>query len=108
MNGFERIKEQIKDQKDVALKQVVDYLLARDDLEQNFLNDEKTLDEMRSFIKRKGTACAQNGWNFITNEVVYAWAVMYFSLPNKYLKIDGPKSNTKNTTKSNNNLIKVV
>ena len=31
---------------------------------------------------------ANNGWNCVTNEIVYAWAVMYFSLPNKLLKIE--------------------
>lgn len=112
MNGFDRLKEQVKDQKDVALRQVVDVLLSRDDLEQSFLKEDKTLEGMCSFIRKRGTACLQNGWNFITNEVVYAWAVMYFTLPNKYLKIDTPKSSNKNTstnkeTSTKNNVVSI-
>ena len=99
MNGFDRLKEQVKDQEDVALNQVVDYLLSRDDMEQKYLKDEKTLEGMCSFIKSKGQAHAKNGWNFITNEVVFAWAIMYFSLPNSYLKINTTKTTNKTTTK---------
>ena len=45
----------------------------------------------------------KNGWNYITNEVVYAWAIMYFSLPNSFLKIekkDADKSKNKTKTSS--------
>lgn len=100
MNGFDRLKEQVKDQEDAALNQVVDYLLSRDDMEQKYLKEEKTLEGMCNFVKNKGQAHAKNGWNFITNEVVFAWAIMYFSLPNSYLKINTttPKSKTTNKT----------
>ena len=100
MNGFDKLKEQVKDQEDVALQEVVKYLLSRDDMEQKYLKDEKTLEGMCSFIKSKGQAHAKNGWNFITNEVVFAWAVMYFSLPNSYLKINDTKPKSKTTNKS--------
>ena len=39
----------------------------------------------------------RNGWGYVTNELVYAWAIMYFSLPNKFLKIDTPKTKEKTT-----------
>ena len=39
MNGFERLKEQVKDQEDMALKQTVDYLLTREDMEQKYLQE---------------------------------------------------------------------
>lgn len=62
MNGFDRLKEQVKDQKDVALRQVVDVLLSRDDLEQSFLKEDKTLEGMCSFIrKRELHACKMDG-----------------------------------------------
>ena len=95
MTGFERLKEQVKDQEDKALLQTVDYLLSRKDMEQKYLNPEKTLAEMGQFIRQKGMKYYKNGWNYITNEVVYAWAIMYFSLPNSFLKIE-----RKNATKS--------
>ena len=46
MNGFERLKKQVKDQEDKALLQTIDYLLSRDDMELDYLNDEKTVEEM--------------------------------------------------------------
>lgn len=98
MNGFDRLQEQVKDQEDSALKQVVEYLLSREDMEQKYLSEEKTLEGMCDFVKSKGQAHAKNGWNFITNEVVFAWAIMYFSLPNTFLKINTSKPNTKTTT----------
>ena len=97
MNGFERLKEQVKDQKDMALKQTVDYLLSRDDMEQKYLNEEKTLEEMCKFVRSRGQKHMRNGWGYVTNGLVYAWAIMYFSLPNKFLKIDTPKTKEKTT-----------
>lgn len=106
MNGFDRLREQVKDQEDSALKQVIEYLISRDDMEQKYLNEEKNIKEMCNFIKEKGKVHAKNGWNFITNEVVFAWAIMYWALPNAFLKINTLKE-TKNivteekTTKNN-------
>lgn len=100
MNGFDRLREQVKDQEDVALRQVVDYLLSRDDMEQKYLKEEKTLEGMCRFIKSKGQAHAKNGWNFITNEVVFAWAIMYFSLPDSFLKIASTTPQNKTTSKT--------
>lgn len=111
MNGYDRIKSMVKDQKDEALKQTVNYLLSRSDLEQKFLNEDKNLDEMCKFIKDKGRQHCHNGWNYITNELVYAWAVMYFSLPNSFLKIKStPTKSTSNkptTTPTKNNVIPI-
>ena len=99
MTGFERLKEQVKDQKDKALVQTVDYLLSREDMELNYLNEEKTIEEMAQFIKNKAKKYMENGWNYITNEVVYAWAIIYFSLPNSFLKIE-KKDTTKGKAKT--------
>ena len=104
MNGFERLQEQIKDQKDLALRQVVEQLLTMKHMEQNYLKEEKTLEGMCKFIKGMAQKHAKNGWNFVTNEIVYAWATMYFSLPNKYLKIDEtPKAKKTKTNKDSAN-----
>ena len=111
MNGFERLKEQVKDQEDMALKQTVDYLITREDMEQKYLQENKTIEGMCKFIREKGTKYLRNGWNYITNEVVYAWAIMYFSLPDKFLGINEPvkKAETnKNTSiqeNSKNNIV---
>ena len=108
MNGYDRIKSMVKDQKDEALKQTVNYLLSRPDLEQKFLNEDKNLDEMCKFIKEKGRQHCHNGWNYITNELVYAWAVMYFSLPNSFLKIKSTQTKSiPNNTPTKDNVIPI-
>lgn len=105
MNGFERLQTMVKDQEDTALKQTVEYLLSRKDMEQNYLNEEKTLEGMCSFICEKGNKYKKNGWNYVQDEVVYAWAIMYFALPNSFLKI---KSKPKKDTKKDDKLISPV
>lgn len=107
MTGFERLKEQVKDQEDKALVQTVDYLLSREDMEQRYLNEEKNIEEMAKFIRNKARKYMKNGWNYITNEVVYAWAIMYFSLPNSFLKIE-KKDTTKNKEKAEASIKKVT
>lgn len=113
MTGFERLKEQVKDQEDKALLQTIDYLLSREDMEQKYLNEEKTVEDMAKFIKDKARKYMKNGWNYITNEVVYAWAIMYFSLPNSFLKIEkkdtnNNKTKTKTSSKKENSKNTVV
>ena len=82
-------------------------------MEQKYLNPEKTIEEMAKFIHDKGIKYMKNGWNYITNEVVYAWAIMYFSLPNSFLKIekkdaDKSKNKTKTSSKKVNSKNNVV
>ncbi|MBQ7411180.1 MAG: hypothetical protein IJW20_07360 [Clostridia bacterium] len=93
MNGSERLLKMLdsKDKKSIALKETVDYLIAREDLQVKFLNEEKTIEGLENFIKEKARQHQLNGWTYITNEVVFAWAVMYFSLPNSFLKIKETK-----------------
>lgn len=116
MNGFDRLREMLdkwleKHNDDEAFIQTVNYLLDRPELEQKYLNEEKSLDGLNDFIHEKGRQHLLNGWCYITNEVVYSWAVMYFALPNSFLKIkpkETKNENKKNTTKkatSTNNVV---
>ena len=100
MTGFERLKEQMEGQEDVALNQTVDYLLTRKDMETAYLKEEKTIKGMCDFIKGKGRKHLNNGWTYVPDNVVYAWAIMYFSLPNSFLKITENKE-IKKTKKEN-------
>ena len=110
MNGFEKLKEQMEGQKDNALQEVVNYLLTRKDMEARYLNEEKSIEGMCTFIKEKGRKNAKNGWNFVSNEIVYAWAIMYYSLPNSLLQIKTQKTNEdkeNNKNKSKNNVVSI-
>lgn len=109
MNGFDKLKEELEkqDPNDYALKDTVNYLLTRKDLEPKYLNEEKSVKQMHDFIVSKGQKHIGSGWSYIQDNVVFAWAVMYYSLPNSFLKIDTEKSSktstksTKTTTKNN-------
>ena len=112
MTGFERLQEQAKNQKNVHLKEVVNYLLAREDMEEKYLNEEKTLDGMCDFIKQKALKNAQDGWNFVSNELVFSWAIMYFTFPNSFLKIENkptsknkPKESEEKKNENKNNIV---
>ncbi len=109
MNGFDRLKEQVKDQEDMGLKETVEYLLTRNDMEPKYLKEEKTVDEMAKFIRDKGIKHSKNGWNYIPNNVVFSWAIMYFSLPNEFLKIEKKVIETKESKKetAKNNVISI-
>ena len=113
MTGFDRLKEQMVGQKDKALIQVVDYLLSRKDMEQKYLNKEKDIDGMSQFVQEKGKNVVNTGWNYITNEVVFAWAIMYFTFPNSFLKIKKDAKQRNNTDKkapkesNKNNIISI-
>lgn len=102
MNGFDRLREQVKDQEDLGLIQTVDYLISRQDMEDKYLNEEKSIEEMCQFIRNKGNKHLQKGWTYVPDKVVYSWAIMYWSLPNKLLKIE-QKSTKKMEEKSKNN-----
>ena len=110
MNGIERLQEAVKGQEDAALRQTVDYLISRKDMEQRYLNEEKNLKGMVDFIREKSKKHLKNGWAYITNEVVFAWAIMYFSLPNELLKIKENKEIQKKPNKEvkeKNNVIPI-
>lgn len=116
MNGFERLKtmlaEHLGDKQDEALSHTVEYLLERKDLEPKYLSEEKTIKGLEDFIHSKGMKHYRNNWCYITDEVVFAWAVMYFALPNSFLKIKSEKDTktSKKTTKTSetkNNVIPI-
>lgn len=107
MNGFDRLKEQVKDQNDQGLIQTVNYLLSRKDMESKYLNKEKSLDQMCNFIRSRGNKHCHDGWTYIPDNIVHSWAIMYYSLPNKLLKITStPTKKTEEKSKNNDNLEK--
>lgn len=110
MMGSERLLKMLdnKDKNNVALKETVDYLIEREDLQTKLLNEEKNLDGLEDFIKEKAKQHQLNGWTYITNEVVFAWAVMYFALPNSFLKIKNNVTKVKEVKKENDSKGKVI
>ena len=109
--GLERIKKLSAKVKDKAVLKIIDYLLSRKDMNEKYLNEEKTLTQMIEFIKAKAKEKATNGVAMIEDDEVYSWAIHYFDESNKDLKISKIESDVevkeekKSTVKKNNNWI---
>lgn len=110
MDGIQRIKVLAMEIKDKPLLKIVDYLLTRTDMNDKYLNEEKTLKQMVEFIKQNAKKEAKNGIAMINDDVVYGWAIHYFDETNKDLELSEKnyeKNIQKNSEKNkNDNYIK--
>jgi len=79
MNSLERIETLAKEIKDKPLLKIVKCLLSRTDMNEKYLNEEKTLKQMIEFIKSE----AQKQ------------AIHYFDESNKKLNLESTKNNVK-------------
>lgn len=96
MLGIERIKILGSEVKDKALLKVIEYLVSREDMNEKYLNEEKSLKQMVEYIKSEAKKQAVNGMAMIEDEEVYGWAIHYFDETNEKL---GLKVETKNIVK---------
>lgn len=109
--GLERIKKLSAKVKDKAVLKIINYLLLRKDMNEKYLNEEKSLTQMIEFIKAKAKEKATNGVAMIEDDEVYSWAIHYFDESNKDLKIEKTKEDVevkeekKSTVKKNKNWI---
>lgn len=87
MEGIERIKALASEIKDPALLKIVEYLLSREDMNDKYLNESKSLKKMVDFIKGQAKNKSKNGMAMIEDEVVYGWAIHYWDENNKDLDI---------------------
>ena len=130
MEGITRIKEMAKGQKDPILLAIVQYLISREDMNFNYLNEEKNLKEMVAYIegqilkeycekmniknpsshakeiKYNGTSirCLAVG---MSEERTYELAINYFSKSNKELGIKPEEKEKKENKIEENNKSKV-
>lgn len=88
LDGIERIKILAKEVKDKPLLKIIDYLLTRNDMNDKYLNEEKSLSQMIQYIKIEAKKCAINGVAVIEDEEVYNLAIHYFDEANSNLKIN--------------------
>lgn len=85
MEGIERIKVLGSEIEDKPLLKVIDYLISREDMNEKYLNEEKSLKQMVEFIKGEAKKQAKNGMAWIEDEVVFGWAIHYFDETNEAL-----------------------
>ena len=98
MNGIERLSEMIKGQKDKYLQIIVNHLMLQTEMSEAFLNEEKNLKDMATYIKDLARKQATNNVAVIEDEVVFQWAKDYFNKPNEELGIK--KIEAKNKTET--------
>lgn len=87
MDGIKRLSKMIEGQKDKYLIIIVNYLMLQTEMDEAFLNEEKNLKEMATYIKDMARKESTNGVAVIEDEVVFQWAKDYFAKSNKELGI---------------------
>lgn len=106
MKGIERIKILSSDIKDEQLKSIIDYLLSRTDMNDKYLNEEKSLSQMIKFIMReaneklKKVSISGGSVAYATDEMVFGWAIHYWDESNSNLNLDNKKEEEANDTNS--------
>lgn len=87
MEGIERIKVLASEIKNKATLNVIDYLVSREDMNEKYLNEEKSLKQMVEFIRNNAKKQAQDGIAIIEDSTVYGWAIHYWDESNEDLKL---------------------
>ncbi len=92
MDGIERIKTLSSEIKDSDLLKIIEYLLSRNDMDEKYLNEEKSLAQMVKFINDTAKAeidkkKKKDGFagSFFSDDTVYGWAIHYWDEPNSKL-----------------------
>ncbi len=98
MNGIERIKVLASEVKDEAVLEIVKYLISRTDMDDKYLNEEKSLKQMLDFIVNEAKKKAKNNMAMIKDDVVFKWAIHYWDEDNKDLDLSS-SDNVKNIEK---------
>lgn len=87
MNGIERLSNMLEGQKDKYLNVIVNNLMLQTEMDEAFLNEEKNLKDMATYIKDLARKQATNNVAVIEDEIVFQWAKDYFIKSNKELGI---------------------
>ena len=98
MSGIERIKVLASEVKDEAVLEIVKYLISRTDMNDKYLNEEKSLKQMIDFILKEAKKKSENNMAMIKDDVVFGWAIHYWDEDNKDLDLSS-NDNVKNIEK---------
>lgn len=101
MEGIERIKILASEIKDEALLEIVNYLISREDMNDRYLNEEKSLRQMIDFIMNEAKKKSKDNRAIVKDEVVFGWAIHYWDESNEELKLGkATESNIEKATES--------
>jgi len=102
MEGIKRLSEMVKGQKDKYLNIIVNHLMLQTEMDGAFLNEEKNLKDMATYIKDLARKEATNNVAVIEDDVVFQWARDYFLKSNKELGIKKEKKIVVDNNKTEN------
>lgn len=78
MEGKERLEQETIEMNNYNVVLIFNYIKDKDELQEKFDNEEKTIKGMYEFICGKAKTLAQNGVAAVNDKVVYLWAITYF------------------------------
>lgn len=73
-----RFMEDLKTQKNPAIKQIAQYLLTREDIQENLEKESKSLKSMFDYICNEAKKKAKDGCAYLTDDEVFFMAVHYY------------------------------
>ena len=92
MEGIERLETEVLEMNDSSVSAVFNYLKTRKDLYEKFNNKEKTIKEMWNYICDKARKMSKNNVAVVQDNLVFIWAVNYFTKSNEELGIKEKKT----------------
>lgn len=104
MDGINRLAKLLEGQKDKYLNIIVNYLMLQTEMNEAFLNEEKNLKDMATYIRDLAKKQATNNVAVIEDSVVFQWAKDYFNKSNEELGIN--KKDSKIVKNNSNNIKK--
>ena len=91
MEGIEKLEVEVADMNNPSVSIIWDYLKTRTDLYEKFNNEEKSIKQMYEFIYEKAKKQKNGNVAVIMDNVVFLWAVSYFSKSNDELGLNEKK-----------------
>lgn len=98
MEGKERLEQETIEMNNYNVVLIFNYIKDKDELQEKFDNEEKTIKGMYEFICGKAKTLAQDGVAAVNDKVVYLWAITYFCKSNEELGIKKEEKKIKNAT----------
>ena len=87
MKGVDRLKKLAEGQENHSLLKIIEYLVNIDDLDEMYLNVDKSLKSMVDYIKDMAKKLSKDGYCWVEDTTVYEWAINYWSKSDEELGI---------------------
>ena len=88
MEGIKRLEQEALEMNDHNVILIFDYIKNKEELQDKFNNEEKTIKGMYDFIGSKAKNLAIRNVAMVNDRIVYLWAMAYFNKSNEELGIN--------------------